>query len=115
MIWLRSNIAFLGIAFLAVLLAYFAGNSTGVHKERGRQEAARALANTEALKTARTADEVAAVNRVETALVIAQNQQELTNAVSETPDTLPDNVRVRLGCQRLRQAGAPEASQPPCR
>jgi hypothetical protein len=57
--------------------------------------------------------EVAAVERQADTAAIAASEKELVNAIAEVPDTAPDHVRVRLGCERLRQrAGGLDADLP---
>lgn len=100
------------IAFLAVAAVILIADRNGYNRAKSKYEAERATANVIAITTARNADEAAAVERVESALVLAEKKTELTNAIAETPDTAPDAVRVRLGCERLRQAGTLDAGVP---
>jgi len=102
----------LAVSALLILAALTLGYAKGSSAERAKADAERAAANVVAITTARNADEVAAVARVDAALTIAKQKEELTNAIASTPDTAPDALRVRLGCERLRQAGTPDADLP---
>ncbi len=90
------------------------GYCKGYEAARDKAEAERATANVTAITTARTADEAAAVQRVDDVLDIAKQEEELTDAVQSTPDEAPDAVRVALGCARLREAGTSTIHIPAC-
>jgi len=102
----------LAVSALLILAALTLGYAKGSSAARAKADAERATANVVATTTARNADEVAAVERVDAALTIAKQKEDLTNAIASTPDTAPDAVRVALGCERLRQAGALDAGVP---
>lgn len=88
------------------------GFCKGEDSANAAHEAARALANVEALAIDAAAQNSAASERVTDALRIDQQEEELIDAISEIPDTVPDTVRVMLGCKRLRTQGTPEISLP---
>jgi hypothetical protein len=98
------------VAAFCLPVGYCAGRDAA----KSRADAERAAASVQALNTARTADEVAGVARVNDALEGAAQQEELTDAISTVPDTLPDDTRVALGCERLRRAGTDTAAIPAC-
>ena len=105
----------LAVSALLILAALTLGYLKGSATARAKADAERAAANVVAITTARNADEVAAVERVDAALTIAEQKEDLTDAIASTPDTAPDAVRVALGCERLRQAGTLDADLPaPC-
>ena len=101
-----------GVVCVAICLPL--GYCEGYKAADAKAQAQIALANAEAVKKAKDADEVAAVERVSDALENAKAEQELTDAIVETPDTVPDAVRVQLGCERLRRAGVSDLPAP-CR
>ena len=88
------------------------GFCAGRQAERSANDAARALANVEAMETAEQAGDAAAEDRVNDALIAERMKQELINAISEVSDSQPDAVRVALGCERLRKQGTREADLP---
>jgi hypothetical protein len=96
------------VAALCLPLGYCAGQDAA----RSRAAAERSAANVEALNTARSADEAAGVARVNDALKGAAQQEELLDAIQTVPDVAPDDVRVALGCKRLRAAGTPATAIP---
>lgn len=98
----------MAVAGLCLPLGYCAGQRA----EKARNEAARALANIEALQVEGAAAEKAAADRVEDALAVERHEQELIDAISKVPDGPPDDVRVALGCQRLRAQGTAAADLP---
>lgn len=99
-----------GIACVALCLPL--GYCKGYEAATDKASAERAAANVTAMKTARTADQAAAVERVDDALANIKQETGLTDAIAQIPDTLPDPTRVALGCQRLRQSGATDATLP---
>ena len=102
----------LAVSAALILAALTLGYAKGSSAARAKADAERAAANVVAITTARNADEVAAVERVDAALTIAKQKEDLTDAIASTPDTAPDAVRVALGCERLRQAGTLDADLP---
>lgn len=96
----------------AVALCLPVGYCSGFQAAKNRADAERAAASVQALNTARSADEAAAVARVNDALDVAANEGKLTDAIQGVPDTLPDDTRVALGCQRLRASGTNSADLP---
>jgi hypothetical protein len=88
------------------------GYCKGEQAANARHEAARALANTKALQIDAAAGESAAEERVQDALRVERLEEDLLDAISDTPDTAPDLVRVQLGCQRLREQGTAPADLP---
>lgn len=107
----RDALVALAVAALCLPLGYCKGESAGT----ARADAARAVANVEALKTDGSAKELAAVERLNDTAAIAAKREELTNAVADLPDSIPTVRRVALGCVRLRQQGTDPATIPACR
>ena len=99
-------------ATVACLLCLTLGYCRGRSDANAHCEAARALANTKALETNAVASDKAATAQVKDALRIKAHEEDLTNAISQVPDTAPDAVRVQLGCQRLRAQGTDPATLP---
>lgn len=99
-----------GVAAVALCLPL--GYCKGYKAAKSKAAAELALANVAVLQKTKTADDAAAVERVNDALASAQTEQRMTDAISDTPDTAPDAVRVQLGCQRLREQGGAEADLP---
>ena len=97
------------VAGLALAL-YLQGRSDG----RAKADAERAIANVEAMKTNEAANANAADSRVADAEQVLELKEELTDAVSQIPDDVPDPVAVALGCQRLRAAGKDTTAIPAC-
>ena len=98
----------LAVFALTAPVAYCKGESAASSK----YEAARALANEKALRLEKETGDTAAAERIIDALRINQSEEELIDAIADTPDTVPDPVRVRLGCERLRAQGTPAANIP---
>lgn len=102
-------------AAIAAPLCFLVGQCDGKRSERAVAAAARAEANVEAVKRDQGATDKAADERVADAAAVTANEKGLVNAIATTPDTAPDAVRVRLGCERLRQQGTDIAAIPACR
>lgn len=109
--WWKAALGFL----LAAPLFFLLGQCDGKRTQRRIDDAARAEANVEALKTNAKATEAAAEQRVKDATEIAANEEELLDAIADTPDGAPDAKRVALGCARLRAQGTDTAAFPACR
>ena len=109
--WWKAAVGFIVAAPLFFLL----GQCDGRKSERARNDAARAEANVQAMKTNHGATEKAAAERVRDATTVAAQEETLIDAIQSTPDTAPDIVRVRLGCQRLRSQGTDLSNIPACR
>lgn len=97
-----SIITGLAVAGLCLPLGYCAG----------RRAAPPPAIDTKAVAINERARDNADQARAADGITIIQHEQELTNAISQVPDTKPDAVRVALGCQRLRAQGAVEADLP---
>lgn len=109
--WWKVGAAFVLGCLLTAPLAYCGGKKAA----KAQYEAARAEANVEALKTNAKATEKAAEQRTRDATEVAAQEEVLIDAIQSTPDTAPDAVRVRLGCERLRAQGTDPAAFPACR
>ena len=72
-------------------------------------------ANRQFLQQKARADELAANQRLTDTIAVNRQEQELRDAIAETPDSAPDHVRIRLGCERLRRAGTDTTRIPACR
>ncbi|MGL4232703.1 MAG: hypothetical protein ACRCWJ_15165 [Casimicrobium sp.] len=93
---------------LTLPLGYCKGRSDA----NAMHEAARALANVKALQIDAEAGNQASEERVTDALAVNEQEKELLYAIAEIPDETPSAVRVRAGCERLRQQGTPEPDIP---
>lgn len=115
-LWVRLNpraaLASAGaVAVIGLLLfVYLKGKGDAMDRERARD----AIAAVEAVKTDARANEKAGDVLAADAANRAQAEKELTDAIADMPDSLPDPVAVRLGCERLRQAGVSVADLPAC-
>lgn len=106
-IWLIVGL----VAVIGVLgFVYLKGRGDYAKQERARD----AIAAAEALKSNDRANAKADQQAQVDALNRVNAEKELTNAVADIPDTVPDPVAVQLGCQRLRQAGVSTADLPVC-
>ena len=104
--------AIVGVIVVAPLI-FFLGQCRGEKIGRLGMEAAIARANAETLKQTNRANEAAAKQRLTDMIAVNRQEQELINAIAATPDSAPDAVRIRLGCERLRRAdGARSAPLP---
>lgn len=96
------------LAVIAVLgLLWWLRNDAykdGVNHEHARAAAALAKANHDFLEQKARADDLAARQRLTDTIAVTQRERELRDAIASTPDTAPDAVRIRLGCERLRRA-----------
>lgn len=104
---------YLGLGLAAVLIAaaifvYMRGRGD----ERTENEAEKAVATAEALKSDQIADDQAGTQRVEDAEAVAELREELVDAVQSVPDSVPAPAAVALGCQRLRRAYGESANLP---
>jgi hypothetical protein len=62
------------------------------------------------------ADGLAAERRLQDTMSINRQEEELRDAIASTPDTVPDAVRQRLACERLRRVNSESAARiPACR
>lgn len=98
------------LILVAIGLVYWQGRSDG----RLKADAERAVANVEAMKTNEGANANASEARVTDAEQVLELKEELTDAVAEIPDDVPDDVAVALGCQRLRRQGTDTTAIPAC-
>lgn len=114
--WIKLNprVFIAGGALVGVILVlafvYWKGQNDHAKKERARD----AVAVQAAMKSDAQADTKAAELVAHDALIRVEKEKELADAVAEVPDGLPDPVAVRLGCERLRQAGVSVADLPAC-
>lgn len=104
----------LGAALLVITLLLFV-YLKGRDDAKRQTEAAYAVAVAEAVKTDARAKELTGAARQQHAVDNAVLKKELTDAVAEVPDDVPDAVAVQLGCQRLRNAGTSVADLSACR
>ena len=109
----------IGLAILLALGALWGwGHSryrAGVSDERARGELALAKANQRFLQQKARADELAASQRLTDTIAVNRQEQELRDAIADTPDSAPDATRIRLGCERLRRAGRDTSRIAACR
>lgn len=97
---------------LGALLCWPVASCQGRKDGRLEMQAAIERANTQALQQKARADELAAERRITDVIAVNRQEQELRNAIADTPDSAPDAVRIRLGCERLRAAGTSAAALP---
>lgn len=107
-VWLIAGL----IAVISVLGGvYMKGRADNAKQERARD----AIAVAEAVKSDTKANDKAAATVVRDALIRVEKEKDLTDAVADVPDSVPGPVAVRLGCERLRQAGVSVADLPACK
>lgn len=116
MLWVRTNPrnVWLIAGLLAVAIAAGVLYAKGRSDEHKKTEAARRVAEAEAIKLDTHAKGLAGADLEKHIAQIAEHKEELTNAVAQVPDTVPDAVAVRLGCERLRLQGTSTADLPAC-
>ena len=109
----KRLVAGIGVLFVVLIIALglYAKGRSDANK---RNEAAKAIAIAEAVKLDSKAKEHAATQRLKDAEQVADLKEQLTDAVAQVPDTVPDPVAVQLGCQRLRNSGADVSKLPAC-
>lgn len=88
------------VSLACLPLAYCQGSSAGASRER----AAQAVVVVAAAQRNESARDVAATERADDETEVTQATKDLTDAVEAIPDSAPSNVRVSLGCARLRAA-----------
>lgn len=113
--WLAALPQILIVLLVTLPLTFLLGQCDGRRSESARQDAARAAANVEVVKKDGDAKTVAATERATDTILTDQKHKELIDAVQTAPDSAPDAARVRLGCERLRQAGRDTTAIPACR
>jgi len=105
-----------GGALVAALVAFafVAWRADSISEARDRiakeRDALQTELNLSRLDTA--LKETAAVERQGDMAAVADMEKDLSNAIKDTPDAPPSDVRVRLGCERLRRAGYLDADLP---
>jgi hypothetical protein len=108
--WWKALVGALVVAPAVFLL----GQCSGAKNESNKTRAASAVAVSAAVTKNDAAHETSSSERAADTKVVTQLTQELTNAVASVPDTLPDPVAVRLGCERLRHNGRDTSKLPQC-
>ena len=102
---------------LGALICYPFARSSG--KEEGRQEIRLEVekANRLYLEQKARADALAAEQRIADQISVNRQEEALRDAIRNTPDSAPDAVRIRLGCERLLRAagGNPSGLPAICR
>lgn len=108
------NAAGWAVVAVCVLMLFVLGwcAVTAPGRERAKQDAAAAAANSKALSVDAKARDQAADERLTDLKTNTQLEKELTDAVSSLPDARPSDRRVALACQRLRHQGTREADLP---
>lgn len=101
-------------AAVVVAPSFLVGQCSGKNIARQQYEAARAVANVEVLKEDGDIKEVLAAQQKTDDALVNEVKKELTDAVSDLPDTLPSARRVALACARLRAQGTDTATLPAC-
>ena len=101
------------VALLGLAIVFWIGWSRAAN---ARDEARENLRTAEAQLTLLRVDfglrETASVERQNDTAEVANMEKELVDAIKTVPDSAPDLVRVRLGCERLRKAGYLDADLP---
>ena len=105
---IASAIGLKGFAAIGMALAFAAMFWLNKHHTEQLRDAQANLALADAqitlLKTDAALKETASKERQDDNAAIDAAEKELVNAISQVPDSQPDAVRVRLGCERLRAA-----------
>lgn len=105
------NLIVIGAVVAALLVVY----ARGRHDERAKNEARHKVEVAAAMKSDAGADAKAIEVAKKDAEDLAKRKEDLIDAVSKTPDSLPDASAIALGCERLRLAGVRTADLPACR
>lgn len=114
--WFRTNprnAVFIGVLLLILFVA-IGLYMKGLSDANERNEAARAVEVAASVKIDGVADTEAEKLALKLAEEAAKKKEELINAVSKVPDTVPDDVAVRTGCIELCAAGTSVADLPAC-
>lgn len=101
-------------AALAFALGLAVGHFRGVGAEEDRQEAARAVAITEAVVTNSGAVAQSAAETIADAARNANLNEDLINATANIPDSVPPIRRVRRACVELREDGGDISGMAEC-
>lgn len=109
--WWKLALGFI----LGAPLFFMLGQCDGKKIGRQQMQTAIAQANTKFLEQKARADELAAAQRLTDTIAVNRQEEALRDAISDTPDSAPDPVRIALGCARLRANGVDTASIPACR
>lgn len=102
------------IAIAVGALCFMLGRCDGRRVERNANDAARERANVAALERESKAAEQAAGERVRDAVETAQLKKELADVVATIPDSVPSDIAVARGCDRLRRQGTDTSNLPAC-
>ena len=111
---LREWLRILVVALLVAGITYPLAKCNGEKAERVRQQALLEKANRQYLEQKARADTLAANQRLTDLIAVQQRERDLRDAIASTPDSAPDAVRIRLGCERLRAAGRDTSGIPAC-
>lgn len=107
--WWKAIVGAVLGALLIWPVAQCSGKKIGVQQ----MQLAVANANTKALEQKNRADALAAAQRITDTIAVSAREKALRDAIASTPDSAPDAVRIRLGCERLRHAnGSNQATLP---
>jgi len=101
-------------ALVVFPFAFLLGQCSGAERQREHEKADRAIALAEAVKQGAAASNTSAERSVVDAAEVADLKKELTDAVADLPDSVPDAHGVALGCARLRNAGEDVSKLPAC-
>jgi uncharacterized protein HemX len=99
-------------AILALGVVMWRADAISAQRDAAREALVHAEAELVLLRTDAALKETAAEERQRDTEAIAAAEKELIDAIKEVPDSQPDAVRVRLGCERLRRAGHLDADLP---
>jgi hypothetical protein len=113
--FLTGNWKTILIAAAVAFASFFLGQCRGEGIGRDRAALALEKANRKALEQKGRADALAANQRLTDTIAVNTMERNLRDAIASTPDSAPDDMRVSLGCERLRRAGVSTAALPACR
>jgi len=108
----RANIAIALVLIigLVLMLTYCSGKRDG----RAQIEQQIDRANEKAEARNKVANERANDARVTDGQAVLELREELTDAVEDTPDTMPTERRIARGCVQLRRSGRDTSTIPAC-
>lgn len=97
---------------LALIFVMLRADALSAERDNARDKLKAAEAQIALLNVDAALKETASRERAADTAAVAQSEKELVDAIKTTPDSVPDVVRVRLGCERLRRAYHLDADLP---
>lgn len=92
-----------GLMIVALAICYIGWTNAANARDDARDKLAAAEAELVLTKADLALKQTAAEERADDEAEVQEMREELVDAIREVPDTVPDDVRVRLGCERLRR------------